>query len=256
MVKIGLFDSGIGGFSILNELFKVMPSAQFFYYSDDAYAPYGPKSDAEITERTFVITEFLLQQNVDLIVVACNTATASSIDELRAKFPQAIFVGVEPYLKAYYQMPEGEKKVMVLTTESTGKSERFKRLKSRLDPESNIDHYSLKNMAKIIEYFYYHPQNKNEFEIAIKEELKTMQNKNYSHAILGCTHYPLIANLIEKNLHLKTISPCPYIASRVVDLLKNTQRHEIPPEADFNFYSSSTNQWKKENRCDLLRPFN
>ena len=84
-----------------------MPEASFYYISDDAHAPYGPKSDEYITERTFFITEELLAQGVELIVVACNTATASSIDQLREKFKDIPFVGVEPYLNAYYKMPEG-----------------------------------------------------------------------------------------------------------------------------------------------------
>ncbi|MGZ3809074.1 MAG: glutamate racemase [Bacteriovorax sp.] len=138
-VKIGVFDSGIGGFSVLNELFKAMPEASYYYVSDDANAPYGPKSDEFITERSIAITKELLAHDVELIVVACNTATAASIDLLRDKFKNLPFVGVEPYLNAYYKMPEGlsadEKKMMVLTTESTGKSERFKRLKERLDPK-------------------------------------------------------------------------------------------------------------------------
>jgi glutamate racemase len=253
MTKIGLFDSGIGGFSILHELFSVLPAAQYYYYSDDAFAPYGPKSDEEITKRAFLITETLLKQDVDLIVIACNTATASSIDELRVRFPKIPFVGVEPYLNAYYKMPEGEKKVMVLTTESTGKSERFKRLKSRLDPDSNIDHYSLKNLARQIEYFYYHPHEGARFELEMSQELAFLKAKQYSHAILGCTHYPLIAERIEKTLQLKTISPCPYIASRVVALVKN---NDTTTSATFYFYSSNNNQWELRNRSDLLLPFN
>lgn len=259
-INIGLFDSGIGGFSILNELFIALPTAKYFYYSDDAYAPYGPKSDQEITNRAFAITEELLKNNVDIIVIACNTATASSVDELREKYPQLPFVGVEPYLNAYYKMPEGEKKVMVLTTESTGKSERFKRLRSRLDPEAKIDHYSLKNLARLIEYFYYHSSKseKSEFELAVHEELSFLQNKKYTHAILGCTHYPLIANLIETDLQLKTISPCPYIASRVVALVNQlkTKKLSLDSDGNFYFYSSLNNQWELRKRNELLQPFN
>ncbi len=181
-VKIGLFDSGIGGFSILQELFTIFKNADYFYYSDDAFAPYGPRSDQEITQRAYIITEELLKKNVDLIVIACNTATASSIDDLRIKYPTIPFVGVEPYLNAYYKMPDGEKKVMVLTTESTGKSERFKRLKSRLDPDSNIDHYSLKNLAKLVESFYYQSTDQKKFRELIQEELAFLQNKKYTHA--------------------------------------------------------------------------
>jgi glutamate racemase len=182
--KIGLFDSGIGGFSILSELFKTLPQAEYYYISDDAHAPYGPKSDEFITARSIEISKQLMSLGVDLIVVACNTATAASVDALRSYFPNFIFVGVEPYLNAYYKIPETlnpvEKKMMVLTTVSTGKSERFKRLKERLDPNSEIDHYGLPNLARIIEEYYYAPTNFSELTKKINDELSFLKNMNYS----------------------------------------------------------------------------
>ncbi|MDO9182543.1 MAG: glutamate racemase [Bacteriovorax sp.] len=257
--KIGLFDSGIGGFSVLGELFKLMPEADYYYVSDDANAPYGPKSDEFITERCNAITKELIAKGVDLIVVACNTATAASIDSLREKFIDISFVGVEPYLKAYYQIPEGlEKKMMVLTTESTGKSERFKRLKERLDPESQIDHYSLKNLARLIENYYYHFDQKNgidvKFESEFEAELSFLKDHHYAYAILGCTHYPLVRERIEKLLDLKAISPCSHVAQRVVDLLHSPNSSAIDRNI-FNFLSTSNNLWIKKNRESLYGPF-
>lgn len=261
--KIGIFDSGIGGYSVLAELFKAKPEATYYYISDDANAPYGPKSDEFITERAILITEELLRQGVELIVVACNTATASSIDQLREKFKSIPFVGVEPYLNAYYKMPEGlaahEKKMMVLTTESTGKSERFKRLKERLDPESQIAHYSLKNLARLIEEYYYHQGHDSEFEknfeTNFEAELSFLKSQHYSYAILGCTHYPLVRDRIEKFLNLKTISPCSHVAQRVADLTKNADSEKLPVEDFFNFLSTSNNLWIQKKRESLYGPF-
>ena len=256
--KIGIFDSGIGGFSVLDELFGLMPNASFYYISDDANAPYGPKTDEFITERSFSIAHDLIDQGVDLIVVACNTATASSIDQLREKFPQVPFVGVEPYLNAYYKMPEGtQKKMMVLTTESTGKSERFQRLKERLDPNSQIDHYSLKNLARLIEKFYYSPQDLEEFQKQIEDELIFLKDHHYSYAILGCTHYPLVRDLIESLLDLKAISPCSHVAQRVADLISYKSEDSANHEEFkfFNFLSTSNNLWTQKNRETLKGPF-
>ncbi len=256
--KIGLFDSGIGGFSILSELFKILPQAQYFYVSDDANAPYGPKSDEFITNRSLAITEELISKGVSLIVVACNTATAASIVHLRNQFPQISFVGVEPYLNAIYKMPENDfnaqKRMVVLTTESTGKSERFKRLKERLDPFSRIDHFALKNLAKIIENFYHHPIDLISFNKLVEDELSILKGKGYDHAILGCTHYPLIKNLIESTLDLKTISPCSYVAKRVSTFFGDFGVHESF-ENTFEFMSSVDNIWISKNRSSLLRPF-
>lgn len=259
--KIGVFDSGIGGYSVLGELFKAMPEASYYYVSDDANAPYGPKSDEFITERGVAITKELLAQGVELIVVACNTATAASIDFLRTHFKDTPFVGVEPYLNAYYKMPEGlpanQKKTMVLTTESTGKSERFKRLKERLDPEAKICHYSLKNLARLIEDFYYHPEDEEKFEQKIEEELSFLKPYEYDFAILGCTHYPLVRDRIENFLNVKTISPDAHVAGRVVDLVtKNQSRSMNASHEDFyNFLSTNNNLWIKKKRESLYGPF-
>lgn len=262
-IKIGVFDSGIGGFSVLGELFKALPEATYFYISDDANAPYGPKSDEFITERSFAITEELLKQGVQLIVIACNTATAASIDKLREKFKSVPFVGVEPYLNAYYKMPEGlsedQKKMMVLTTESTGKSERFKRLKERLDPKSQIDHFSLKNLARLIEEYYYSDNTSSiaeKFQKDFEDEMRFLKDKKYSFAILGCTHYPLVRDRLECFLNLKTISPDAHVAQRVVNLiLGEDERQKKKGAENFHFFSSKNNQWILKKRSSLYGPF-
>lgn len=254
-VKIGLFDSGIGGFSILTQLLNLIPQADYFYYSDDANAPYGPKSDEFITQRSIEITEVLLRAGVELIVVACNTATAASIDTLRTKYPQIPFVGVEPYLNAYYKMPEGKKSMAVLTTESTGKSERFKRLKEKLDPAGNIIHYSLPNMARLIEDFYFQKISQEQFIKEIHAELLPIKNNHHSHLILGCTHYPLIGNIIEKETGAISVSPDRYVALRVAEVLKLKINQSNEFKFDFHFCSSSNNnQWVIKNHADCSLP--
>lgn len=254
-LRIGLFDSGIGGFSVLSELLDAHPTADYFYYSDDAHAPYGPKTDEYITERAFLITRELMKQGVSLIVVACNTATAASIDALRSQFPEMIFVGVEPFLNAYYKIKEIGK-MAVITTESTGKSERFKRLRQRLDPENHIDHFSLKNLAKNVERLYQSPEFEAEFDVLLDEELEILKNKGYSHIVLGCTHYPLVRKKIERILNLVTVSPDRHVAQRVVELTKDFAQTENQNKlSDFHFYSSSNNQWVSKKRNEFLGPF-
>lgn len=255
-VKIGLFDSGIGGFSVMLKLFQLLPDAEYFYFSDDANAPYGPKSDEFITERSFYITHELLKKEVDIVVVACNTATAASIDKLREHFKTVPFVGVEPYLNAFYKLPEGPKKLAVLTTESTGKSERFKRLKERLDPEHKIQQITLKNLARLIEDFYFKRIDKNNFLNAVKAELVPVADKNFTHVILGCTHYPLISSIIEQEINSQTISPCQFVGLRVCDLLNINPKNETQiKNKKFNFCSSKNNQWIELNQKDCDLPF-
>lgn len=235
-IKIGLFDSGIGGFSVLVELFKQFPQADYFYIADRAYAPYGPKSDDEILNRARFIVTLLREQQVDLIVVACNTATAVAIDFLRAENSDLIFVGVEPYLNSFHKLKNVEvKKMVVLTTISTGKSERFKRLKSNIDPEGNIAHYSLPLLASLVE-----KGDVEGFGEKIKEqmqsELQVLVGKGFNFSILGCTHYPLIAKWIEEMTHTETLSPCPYVAKRVVDLLQQKMPEKSSKENEEFYY--------------------
>lgn len=255
--KIGLLDSGIGGFSILKELIEIFPEAHYFYYCDEAHAPYGPQTDEYITQRSFEIVDVLLKRGVEMIVVACNTATAASIDSLRARNPEFSFVGVEPYLTAYFK-EEGCKKMAVLTTESTGKSERFKRLRERLDPSGHIDHYSLKNLARMVEELYWNPAQEKDFDQQLEIELAPLHGKGYTHSILACTHYPLVRHKIESVLSLKTICPCPYVAQRVKELCgkrfnQGLVLQEIPET--FEFFSSRNQHWELYSRDQKVRSF-
>lgn len=250
-ITIGVFDSGIGGYSVLRELFSVFPEATYYYYSDDKYAPYGPKSDEFISERSIVITEELMSKGADIVVVACNTATAASIEVLRQKFPQMVFVGIEPYLNAYYKF-NTPTKMAVITTVSTGKSERFKKLTDRLDPQHHIDAYTCVNLAKLVEDYYYQRISKDYLLEKMHEDLKALENQSYTHLILGCTHYPLVRNYIEEILNLKTLSPCPFVARRVKELANNLIPFQENPSSMYYLYSSNNPQWQEKSRENFL----
>lgn len=262
-IRIGLFDSGIGGFSVLFELFKKIPQAEYFYVADSAYAPYGPKTDEEILQRSFQVVSYLKEKQVDLIVIACNTATAVSIDSLRKNDPDFTYVGVEPYLKSFQHLENVDvKKMVVLTTISTGKSERFKRLKNKLDPDGNIAHISLPQLANLVEEGARNGFHAN-LKLKVAEEIKDVRRLGFKHAILGCTHYPLVAKWIEELTHAEAVSPCPYVANRVWDLLVNKNEWSerlktsstIEDQKYFYFFETSadptTQKWKKELRQEF-----
>ncbi len=255
-LKIGLFDSGVGGFTILRSLVELIPSLEIFYIADDAYAPYGTKSDDFVIERSIKNTQVLLEQGAQMVVVACNTATAISINKLREIFPSIPFVGVEPYLNILNK--EGafatNFKLVVLTTKVTGESKRFFELKKRLDPENKIDHFMFPELASCIEEAF---NNGVDDTILgkINEQLDPLLDVNkqskYTHAILGCTHYPLIDNYIEKYLNIKTISPGPNVANQVKNVLMKNKLLEASYENNienennlkFKFLSTKVNHW-------------
>lgn len=238
-LKVGIFDSGIGGFSILDAVLQLMPHLEIYYIADHAFAPYGEKSPVEVKERCEILTRALLEKNVDLIIVACNTATAIGIDHLRQAFSLP-FVGVEPYLNVQNQLPMEGQRPVVLTTQLMGKSERFLSLKKRLDPHERMAYYSCLNLASLIELAYEEGVTQTILS-QIKDELLPLKGRSFTHAILGCTHYPLLAKPLGEFLMLETISPCSHVARRVQSLLSVSETSE--QQRQFWFMSTRNKEW-------------
>lgn len=217
-MKIGIFDSGIGGLTIYRAIKKQIPRIDAYYYSDAQFAPYGDKVDSQIIERCYYIVEKFLENGVQLIVIACNTATAVAIDILREKYPIP-FVGVEPYINYLNHHADQKINAVVLLTETTAKSNRFAVLKKRLDPEQKIEVFPCPNLAQAIEK----GQVTDEF---LKNELAPILDKGFSTVILGCTHYPFVQELISRLLQATCVSPCEAVAKRVFSLLSGENEGE------------------------------
>ena len=224
---LGIFDSGIGGMSVMAALATKI-QGPCYYVADRAYGPYGPRSKGYILERATIITQQLVQWGCQLVVVACNTATAAAIKELRQQFTIP-FVGVEPYLNFLHQaaLPD-DAKLGALMTPATSASEKYHLLKQRLDPTAKIQDFALPNLASLIEravVAHYDAASVN----AIKEELKPLQGRGLTHVILGCTHYPLIAALIEEFLGVTCVGPSRAIAQHTTHLLAALQASADAP---------------------------
>src|SRR5699024_1930695 len=121
---IGVFDSGLGGVSVLHEIRRLLPNESLIYVADSAHVPYGEKSTAFIVQRSVAISEFLMAQPVKALVVACNTATAAAVNELRLRWPETLIVGMEPAIKPAVQASQSGK-IGVLATTGTLRSARF-----------------------------------------------------------------------------------------------------------------------------------
>jgi len=245
IVKIGVFDSGIGGFSILKELFITLPQADFYYIADEEFHPYGEKSAEDIKTRSCQMVDFLLAKNVQIILVACNTATAVAIAFLREKY-SVPFVGVEPYLNILNQknlLPE-DANIAAIMTKKTYTSEKFLQLKKEKDPMGKIHYYPLAKLASLIENNSENFDDEN-FIAEVERELQVI-DRAHTHLILGCTHYPLIEGLIKKILRMTIISPCKRVASRVIDLVDQSKK--AVPSQYFHFYSSRKKYWESKNR--------
>lgn len=187
--KIGIFDSGIGGLSILKELLKILPNEDYLFYEDSIHNPYGEKSEEELFDITSNIVEYLIGEDCKLVVIACNTATTSCINKLREKYPNMIFVGTVPAIKVAYD--NHSKNTILLATPYTIQSTRVEELLNEYqDIDQKIYIVSGMNLANLIDNNDQEGINK-----LLKELLLPYQDKADS-IVLGCTHYPLIQNNI------------------------------------------------------------
>ena len=190
--KIGIFDSGIGGLTILKEINKIISNENILYYADSNNNPYGNKSDEELLKITTNIVKYLKNKNCKIIVIACNTATTRCIKNLREKFPELIFIGTEPAIKMACDLKY--KNTLVLATTATIRSKSIKNLISKYkNNDQQIYLQACEGLAHAIE-------TNNEYKIdnLLKLYLTNYQDKNIDSIILGCTHYPYIKEKILK----------------------------------------------------------
>lgn len=189
--KIGILDSGIGGTTTLNEIKKLLPYEDFIYYADSKNNPYGSKSTEELYSIVKNIVDYLIEKEVKLIVIACNTATTKCINKLRENYKNIPFIGTEPAIKV--ACDNNYKNTLVLATPGTIKSERTQELVNK-NKKTNQNIYLLPcdYLANAIE------RNDNkEIDSLLYNYLTPYQNKNIDSIVLGCTHYPLIKDKIQ-----------------------------------------------------------
>jgi glutamate racemase len=190
---IGVFDSGVGGLSILKSIHELLPAENLLYVADSAHAPYGPKGEAFIQERCETIVQFFVRHGVKAVVMACNTATAAAIARLRREYPLP-FIGVEPAIKpAAAQSRSGV--VGVLATSGTIASDKFLNLQSQFTAQVKIITRACPGLVELIEKVAFD-------ELATKnllnEFIEPMLNQHADTLVLGCTHYSLIRDLIQQ----------------------------------------------------------
>ena len=192
MKRIGVFDSGIGGLTVLEELKKLLPNEDYLFYADSKNCPYGEKSDTELYDITSNIVDYLIERDCKIIVIACNTATTRCIKYLRDKYKDMIFIGTEPAIKV--ACDRDYKNILVMATPATIASERTSILvnDNKKDYE-NVYLVPCEGLADAIETDNFKKQE--EIVSSIYEEYK---DKEIDAIVLGCTHYPHIKDLISK----------------------------------------------------------
>lgn len=233
---IGVFDSGIGGLTVLSEVVKLLPTENYIYYGDGKSCPMGEKSQSEIIEITDHAVEELIKRGVKLIIIACNTATSSAITYLRSKY-DIDFVAMEPAVKpAVKNSKTGI--IGVLATRRTIEGDALKDLCYRWAQDCRVVFRAGNGLVDIVE-------KKGEITTSDREIIAThinyLTDQNVDHIVLGCTHYPFLKREIEKILsgrNIKIIDPAPFVAKRVSDILTTKNLTSNNGSSKIEFISS------------------
>jgi len=194
---IGLFDSGVGGISVLKEAVNILPNEDFIYFGDSANAPYGTKKIEEVQNLSFKAVDFLLNKGVKAVVVACNTATSAAIEQLRQRYVGVPIIGIEPALKPAVEL--GNKgKILIMATPMTLAETKFNKLMKAYKNEADIEPLPCAGLVELIEAGKLDGE---EMEQFLKIKLEPFQDGNIAAIVLGCTHYPFVKKQIISVLH-------------------------------------------------------
>lgn len=192
---IAVFDSGVGGISVLRHLRRLLPGERYLYFGDSANAPYGSRPTCQVRELTLAATEKILTSYpVKALVIACNTATAAAVQDVRQKYPDLIVIGIEPALKlAADHFPGG--RVGVMATEVTLREEKFDQLLSRF-PHCQVEKIPAPGLVQLIEA----GKTEGEEILALLQKILGPYVGKLDALVLGCTHYPFAAKAITQVL--------------------------------------------------------
>ena len=219
---IGIFDSGVGGLSVYREIHKLLPEQSYIYYSDNAHCPYGEKSREYIIDRARTITAFLMDKGCEIIVTACNTATAAAISTLREEFPIK-FIGMEPAIKPAAQATETGV-VGVLATAGTLKATKYIDTRAKWARDVRIVEHIGQGFVELVESGI---TSGSVAEETVSASLKPLLDAGADMIVLGCTHYPFLAETIRKaaseiapDRTVTIIDPAPAVARHLVEVMK------------------------------------
>jgi len=215
---IGIFDSGVGGLSVLRAIRAQMPEESVLYFGDQIHIPHGHRPMEQIREFSEAITNFLLERNAKLIVVACNTASAAALKYLREKFSDVQFVGMEPAVKPAAETTQTGK-VGVLATPATFQGALYASVVERFANGVELFQNTCNGLVQQIEQGNL---NGSETRRILEGALHPMLEKNIDTVVLGCTHYPFVIPLVQEIVgeKVRVIDPAPSVAKQVKRLLE------------------------------------
>jgi glutamate racemase len=233
----GIFDSGVGGISVLGAIREQMPEESIIYFGDQGHIPYGPRPMQQIRDFSEAITRFLLEHKAKIIVVACNTASAAALKHLRETFPEVQFVGMEPAVKPAAEHTHTGK-VGVLATPATFQGALYASVVERFANGVELFQNTCPGLVQQIEKGNLQGE---ETRKILEDALLPMLEKNIDTVVLGCTHYPFVIPLVQQIVGegVRVIDPAPAVAKQTQRLLEaRGRRNSSRSRGDIRFYTS------------------
>jgi glutamate racemase len=234
---IGVFDSGVGGLSVLRAMRELMPEESVIYFGDQVHVPYGPRSLEQVRNFSETITRLLLEKGAKLIVVACNTASAAALHDLRDTFPDVPFVGMEPAVKPAAEHTRSGR-VGVLATPATFQGALYASVLERFANGVQIFQDTCPGLVGQIEQG---DLNGNDTRTILGKALRPMLDRGIDTVVLGCTHYPFVIPLIEQIVgeNVRVIDPAPAVAKQAKRLLEaGEMKKPVGERAQVRYYTS------------------
>lgn len=183
-MSIGIFDSGLGGLTVLDKALRLLPDEDYVYYADEGHVPYGEKSPEQIVAYSTAAVSFMESKQVKAVVIACNTATSVAIEQLRERFSMPI-VGIEPAVKPAVEQA-GSRRILVMATPVTVRESKLRQLIASLDAEDTVDLLAMPGLVHFCEAEEYDSPAVRQY---IESRLEGKNLAEYSDLVLGCTHF-------------------------------------------------------------------
>lgn len=254
-LPIGVFDSGIGGLTVVRAIKDLLPNESIIYFGDTGRVPYGNKSKSTITEYSLQISRFLEEKGVKMIVIACNTATAHAMDEVVRHTKLPVVGVIEPGARAALKKTKS-KKIGVIGTQGTINSKAYEAAIHLLDPKAEVFGQACPLFVPLAEEGWFdHPATR----LIIREYLKPLEIKHIDTLVMGCTHYPLLRSAIERELFdsIAIVDSAEEIAMEVKKVLKeNKNLTSSKTKPTYHYVVSDLNfRFKELGQSFLGEPF-
>ena len=238
-MKIGIFDSGLGGLTVVKSILSTLKGAELFYIADTTHAPYGEKTKEEILRYSLEITDYFIRTHqIDALVIACNTATSAAIETIRNRYPSLIVIGTEPGVKPAIEKTRTGK-VGVLATPATLKGDKYQQLVDRYATEKHIVLYE-QACPGLVSQIEEGKVESVETKQMLERWLHPMRQAEVDTIVLGCTHYPLVGGLIKQIMvqSVTLIDTGDAIAKRLL-LLARQRGHQNRGELELSLYATA-----------------